>query len=100
MLDNKMAAVLLLFTIFNVLLMVSCQDAQFDCSEHDMRKPPRFGKRSASMKWYWPCPEKPTETKKTSEELDIKSLKSLLNKLRMHIKKAQEQHTPFKLDMY
>jgi hypothetical protein len=97
--DNKMAAVLLLFTICNELLTISCQDDGLDCTDYDMRKPPRFGKRSTFSKYsYGPCPENPVSKK--MEEQSIDSLKSLLNQLKKRIKKEQNEYNPYRIDKY
>jgi hypothetical protein len=97
--DNKMAAVLLLFTICNELLTISCHNDGLDCTDYDMRKPPRFGKRSTISKYsYGPCPE--NAVSKKTEEQNVNSLKSLLNELKKHIERRQNQHNPYIIDKY
>ncbi len=97
--DNKMAAVLLLFTICNELLMISCQDYGIDCTDYDMRKPPRFGKRSISKYSYGLCPES-SISKKKMEEQNIDSFKSLLNQLKKRTKEQQNEYNPYSIDKY
>ena len=52
MLDNKRAVVLLVLTLLNEMLLIGCQE-EIDCTGYDLRKPPRFGKRSS--KDFNPC---------------------------------------------
>ena len=50
--DNKLAILVVLMTILCQLLSVCCQE-DIDCSDYELRKPPRFGKRA--KEGYNPC---------------------------------------------
>lgn len=94
MYDAKVAVVMLL-AIFHIMLMIECNDQSKDCYEYDMRKPPRFGKRSTILKALNPCPVSKRST--IPESIDsFETLAEIIDKLKSRASRPPNVVNPYK----